>query len=415
MTLASKCLRPCFSAAAVLGILAPAAVCADVTVEEQATFDFAIIKAHSDTTEFTAADKQRRDSTLHCEGFMSLLCGNAQSGEIVRLDRELTWTLEPKKQEYRESHFPTPEQRQEARRRAQEMLEKVKQCPVAQQNTAPAPNTAKCQMTPPKFDVRETDTHANLAGHDAKLSQVSLTQSCRNNETGDTCDFLLQFDGWLTQDQIAGMEDRRAFQKAHLQKLGLDQEAAEVAKQLQQFLAPYQDALKELGSKASGLKGYPLRTTVRIAFGGEHCAAARSREQTAGSGNVVGDAGQAAGNAAAGSAAGEAGSAAGTAAGNAAGSSAGGTILGSAASAFGSKLVSGIFQKRKAQAAAGNTGTTAPATSLPPGMVQAAEFTVETKSIAAGTVPASQFEIPAGWKLVTPKERPQKEFSCPKT
>ena len=34
---------------------------------------------------------------------MSLLCGNAQGGEIVRLDRDVEWTLEPKKQEYRET------------------------------------------------------------------------------------------------------------------------------------------------------------------------------------------------------------------------------------------------------------------------------------------------------------------------
>ena len=62
---------------------------ADVTIEEQSTFDFSVIKAHGSSTELTTTDKQRRDSTFNCEGFMSMLCGNSQSGEIIRLDRDV--------------------------------------------------------------------------------------------------------------------------------------------------------------------------------------------------------------------------------------------------------------------------------------------------------------------------------------
>jgi hypothetical protein len=406
------------AAGAALAATAPGAGRADVTIEEQATFNLTIIKAHSTTTELTTADKQRRDTQFHCEGFMSLLCGNTDSGEIIRLDRDLQWQLEPKKQEYRETLFLTPAQRQEMQRRAQAMIEQMKQCPVNPQSTAPAPNTQKCEMTPPKFDSKQTDTHAMFAGHDSRLSQLSLTQSCRNNETGDVCDFVISMDAWLTQDQIAGLDDRGAFQKAYRHKLGLDDSNTLVAQQMRQFLAPYADSLKQLGAKASDFKGYPLKSSVRIGFGGEHCAAAKGQQQGAaagGSGTVVADAGQAAGTAAAGTAAGQAGSAAGAAAGNAAGSNAAGSILSSAASTFGSKLVGGLFSKKKTDAAPPNANTAAASASLPPGMVQAVEFSVETKSITAGAVPAAQFEIPAGWKLVVPKTKPEKEFSCPKT
>jgi hypothetical protein len=41
---------------------------------------------------------------------------------------------------------------------------------------------------------------------------------------------------------------------------------------------------------------------------------------------------------------------------------------------------------------------------------------METTSISAAPIPADQFEIPAGWKLITPKARPEgKEVSCPTT
>lgn len=391
---------------------------ADVTIEEQSSFDFSVIKAHGTSTELTTTDKQRRDNTLNCEGFMSLLCGNSQSGEIIRLDRDVQWYLEPKKQEYRETPFMTAAQRQEAEQQAQAMMEKMRQCPAAKQSTAPAPNTSKCEMTPPKFDVKQTDSHGSFAGHDARLTQMAMTESCKNNVTGDVCDFVITLDAWLTQDQIAGLADRRAFESAYLQKLGLtDQNNALVVKQMRQFIAPYADSLKQLASRAGDFQGYPLKTAVRITYGGEHCAAAKGQASgaagTASGGSVVGDASQAAGTAAAGSASGAAGNAAGTAASNAAGNGVASSILGPTASAFGSKLVSGLFNKKPA--AGGTSGTGTANSTLPPGMIQAAEFNVETKSITPGPVPATRFDIPPGWKLDVPPARTQKEFTCPKT
>lgn len=372
---------------AMLGIL-PSGVRADVTIEEQSTFDFSIIKAHANMTELTTSDKQRRDNSLHCEGFMSLLCGNAQSGEIIRLDRDVEWTLEPKKQEYRETPFMTAAQRQAAMAEAQAALDKMKQCPAAPQSTAPAPNTSKCQMSAPKFDAKATDTHAMLLGHDARLTQISMTQSCTNPDTGDSCDLLISMDSWLTQEQIAGLEDRQAFRQAYVRKLGLDDAGAMIQKQVRQFLAPYAQSLQQLAGKAGDFKGYPLKTAVRIAFGGEHCAAAQKQDNN--------------------SAGGEGASAAQSPAPGLPGL-AGGASLGSVASSLGGKLVGGLFAKKKQEPA--------PAASpLPPGMIQAAQFTVETTAVTPGPIAPSQFEIPAGWKLSPPPPKTAaKEYTCPKT
>ena len=46
-------------------------------------------------------------------------------------------------------------------------------------------------------------------------------------------------------------------------------------------------------------------------------------------------------------------------------------------------------------------------------MIQVAQITLQTSAITPGPVPAEQFEIPAGWRLVTPKEKAAKEFTCP--
>lgn len=398
---------------------APAVTRADVTIQQQSSFDIAIIKAHGTSTEYTTADKQRRDSDFHCEGFMSMFCGNAQNTEIVRLDRNVQWTLEPKKKEYRETAFMTDAERQAAQQQAQAMMEKVKQCPALQKQTA-APDTSKCEMSPPQVQVKQPGTHAMFAGHDSQLTQVALSRSCTNKETGDVCQFVFALDSWLTQDPIAGLDDHKAFEKAYLAKLGIDPSDPALQKQVRQFLAPYADNLKELSSKAGDLKGYPLKTVVRIGFGGERCSAAKNANAGgaggSASGSVVGDAGQAAGNAAASSAASAAGSAAGTAASNAAGNSVGGNVLGSAASAFGNKLVGGLFSHKKAEASPASAAPAATDNGLGPGMVQAATISIETTAITPGSVAATQFEIPADYKLIPPQPaKAAKDFQCPQT
>jgi hypothetical protein len=392
----------------------PAGVHADVTVQEQTSFDLSLIKAHGNSTELTSGDKQRRDSELHCEGLMSLMCRNAQSGEIIRLDKDVTWALDPKNKEYRENRFPTPAERQAAEEQAQAALEKINQCPAARQSTANAPDTSKCQMSPPKIDAHQTDKHASFAGHDSRLSQLSLTQSCHNPETGDTCDFLITLDSWLTQDEIAGVADRKAFRDAHMKKLGLNDPNSPMQQQVRQVLAPYRDSLKDLSAKAEDFKGYPLKTSIRISFGGAQCGAAKNAPASGAGSATLSDAGAAAGQAAAGSTASAAGSAAGQAAGAAAGNGIAGGILGSAASAFGSKLAGGLFAKKSAP-----PPPAAPAAAVadtPPNMMQFAQISVETTSIAAAPIPAEQFDIPAGWKLIAPKAKADaREFSCPKT
>jgi len=399
---------------AVVAAVAPRAGRTHVTIQQQTQFDFAIIKAHGTRTESTTTDKRRSDSDMHCEGFMSMFCGNTQTGEIIRLDRDVEWSLEPKKMEYRETPLPTAAQLAAARQEAQATMEKIKQCPAVAQHSAPAPDTSKCEMSPPRFDVKQPGVHTTLAGHDTQLTQIALTQSCTNKTTGDVCEFLFAFDTWLTQDQIAGLADQKAFLDAYHAKLGLDASDPVTQKQMRQFLAPYADAMKQVSAKSGELKGYPLKTVLRIAFGGEHCSTAKNQTAGGGSGgSVVGDASQAAGNAAAASTASAAGSAAGAAAANAAKNPLAGSVFSSAASAFGSKLAGGLF-KKKAEAPAPAAGSTSE-NALPPGMIQAAQISIETTSINAAAVPPEKFEIPAGWKRIepNPKETAPKEFTCP--
>ncbi len=378
-------MREIVTVAAVLALTA-LPVAADVTIQQSVAMDVAgAIKMHGTTTDLLTSDKERRDSEFHCEGFMAMVCGNMRNGEIIRLDRDLSWQLRPDKKIYTETPFPTPEERAQAQQKMQETLDKMKQC-QASQPKRPESNkgdTSDCDMSPPKTDVRQTDEHVTIAGHDTRKSSVKVSQTCTNHKTGDVCEFVYGFDTWLSQDAPEGLADQRAFQKAYMTKMGLDVNTPALKGVMQQFMAAYAGNMKELADKASSLKGYPLRTTYRVIVGGPQCSRSKQSADSDDSSSP----------------------------------SAGGGLSGLAASGAG-KLLGGFLAKRNQNngsdsgaASAASAANTAPV--LPDGYAQLVAFTTETTAVTVGPVTADQFEVPSGWTLEKPKPGKEQEFTCP--
>jgi hypothetical protein len=392
------------------GMLGTTAARADVTVEQKMTLDVAsMIKTHGSSTTNITVDKKREDSESHCEGMMSLVCGNVRGGEIVRLDRGLTWRLHPDKKTYAEEVFATPEQLAEIRARMQARLEKMRSCPVSQRQQPI--DKSKCEMSPPKIDVHKTDDRTAIAGHDAQRTQATLTETCTNKETGDVCDTVVAFDVWLTQDKIPGVADRRAFAQAYAKRMGLLDEQGAMSADIAKFLAPYQAQIKQLSDKSSDFKGQPLKTSVRIMMGGQQCGATAKLKANGGADAPAGGSSSPITNVA------QAGKALGSSVGN---------------------LVGGLFHKKKADdsqaaasaaatpdtsasgtAAAGGTAAAASAAAADPyaQYVQMAAFSSETVSINGDAIPADRFDIPADWKKDAPKTAKQgdDDFTCPKS
>ena len=366
---------------------------ADVTITQQTSFDVAVVKSHGSSTTAYSADKKRQDTDTHCEGVLSIVCGNVQSGEIVRLDKGLTWHLEPKQKRYRETLFATPEQLAAMRAQMNANLEKMRSCPAAQSQQQ---DKSKCQMSPQKFDVKKTGERASFLGHDSERTLGTLTESCTNKDTGEVCDTVVAIDVWLTQDTLPGMSDRHNFDLAYAKKLGLDDPQAFFSGQMAQYFAAYQSQLSELADKAKQFKGQPLKTSFRVSVGGPQCSSAKKDTQQAQSSNSGGQ-NPAADVAKAGKAA--------------------------------AQFVGNLFKKKKpddsndpaASAASappsGGSGNAAPINDPFPQMTQLVSFTVETTDIKTDTVPASTFELPPEWSKEAPKEPKagKEEYSCPKT
>lgn len=371
---------------------------ADVTITQKANLDVvSLISTHGVSTLSLTADKRREDSESHCEGVLSIVCGNVRSGEIVRLDRDLTWYLEPKKKFYREQVFASPAELAAMRAKMQATLERMNSCPVTQKQQPI--DKSKCQMSPPKVDIHKTNDKISIAGHDAQLTRASLTESCTNNDTGDVCDTVIAVDLWLTQDELPGSGDRLAFTKAYAKKLGLDDSANLFRGDVAKYLAPYQSQIKQLQAKSADIKGQPLKTSLRVLVGGPHCSAmAKTNSDTTSAGNSsaaasnplkdVNQAGKAVGN-----------------------------------------FVGGLFHKKKpddsespagtasADASSGSTGAASTSPDPFAQLTQLGSYTVETVTINTDSIPADRFDIPAGWTKEIPKatKAENDDFTCPKS
>jgi hypothetical protein len=354
---------------------------ADVTIEQKTTLDVAsMIRMHGGVTTNMTADKKREETESHCEGMMSLVCGKVKSGEIVRLDRGVTWRLQPDKKSYREEVFATPEQLAEMRSKMQATLEKMRSCPVSQKQQPV--DRSKCEMSPPKIDVQKTDETSTIAGHSTQRTLATLTETCTNKDTGDVCDTVVAFDLWLTQDELPGTADRREFARAYAKKLGLEDAEGPLRGEVAKFLAPYQSQIKQLTEKSGALQGQPLKTSLRVLMGGPQCSAtAKTKDNSA----------QSAGNSASG-----------------ASPLAGGNAIGS--------VLGGLFHKKKTDDSAA-AASAAPGSSDPyAAYAQLASFTLETLTINTNAIPSDRFEVPPDWtkEVPPPSKQGDTEFTCPK-
>lgn len=382
-------------AAAATLAMSPAPARADVTVGEKTSMSLAGINIDVNSVERTTTDKQRSDSTVQCHGFLSLFCHDVEGGRIVRLDKQVEWQLQPKKKLYTEHPFPTPEQRAAAQKELEAAMEEMKKCPMPQSGNAgasrTAPDTSHCQLSSPVLNVMATEEHATIAGHDARKTNVVLSQTCTDTQTGDVCEIDYGFETWLTADAIPGADERTAFMKKYMAAQGLDPNNPQLQRTVRQFMAPYADQLKQLQGKAGDLKGYPLRTTFYMAFGGPHCAKAKqAAQQQASNSNPLSMHGIAA-HAIAGGFAGlfHRGAAA------IHGDSAGGAAAAGAANAA-APDADAAANSMASQSASG--GSTAPA-QTPGALVRVISLSTETTSIDTSSIASDQFEIPVDWRL----------------
>ena len=241
-----------------------------------------------------------------------------------------------------------------------------------------------------------------------------MSQTCTDSQTGDVCQFDYGFETWLTADEISGTGERSAFGKKYLEAQGLDPNNPQLQHAVQQFMAPYADALKQLQGKAADLKGHPLRTTFYMAFGGPHCGKAKEAAQQQASNGGGGGfsmhsiashalAGGFAGLFHRGAASINADSAGGAAAAGAANEAADPAATAAANSMSGQSPPSGSSA----------SSSTAAGANAPGALIRMVSLTNETTSVDTSSISSDQFEVPADWKLEPKRQVKTEAHKCP--
>ncbi len=382
-------------------VLAATAARADVVIEESMNTDgvagFSMLAMQGTTTRSLSADKSRTDSNVQFKSkLLSTFAGKSgNTSQIVRLDKGFIYEVQPKDKTYTERSFADA---RAAMEKAMQQMEAASQQAQAQQPQQQLPiNADESQCSSPVVESRQTGEQATIAGYQATRQIVSLKQTCTDPKTMKSCDMVWSIEEWLTA-QAPGMDESRAFALNYAKELGLDASSLQAMQSgMQNAFSQYKGTWTELMQQASSFQGYPLKSAMQMSMGGPQCTMDDGTQVA--SDPVFADAVEAGIEAGVGTAAGVAASAVTQAAVEKVGGGAAGSVAGSAvggfASKFGSSMMSKLHKKDTAQ-----PKTEAAAASTDAGMIRLFRVQTETTAIRGDAIPASTFEVPAGYKKV---------------
>jgi hypothetical protein len=263
------------------------------------------------------------------------------------------------------------------------------------QEKQPSPtgmDESDCEWSEPKVDVKKTGQKATIAGFDSEQTTITATQSCKDKKTGAVCDVQLALDEWLAPGFDGGAEQQKFF-AAYAQQMGLGgPNPRDVTQRAEQLFGRYKGIWQEVAAKMKNVKGYPVRTSFAMGFGGPQCKSAEGSPPTL---PPTPSAGQLSAAAA---------ESAGQAAGEAAAAKAGQSGLSGVAGRIGGKVAGALFNRKKkgeetaAEAEPVAQSAAAPATAN--NMIIPLRVTSELVSVKKDPLSADTFEVPAGFKKV---------------
>jgi hypothetical protein len=390
-----KKLNLCASMAAVFcGVyLTPAA--ADLTLEQKVTVSAAgglsMMGSTGTVTTVISGDRGRTENRMEStSALVKKFAKNVNTATIVRLDEERMLNLDTEKQQYSEITFA------ELRAQMQESMAQMEQ--MGGQDSLPV-SEDDCQWSDPVVEVRKTGEKQKFAGVRAQQTIISVSQTCTSPDSDKSCDMTWNMEYWNAR-RMPGEEEATAFQQGMAKAMGSEEALGLAQAQARGLLAMFKKGWDEVLQESGEIKGYPVKTVMSLAMGGESCTT--SAGQPIATDDIWGQAADAGVDAAASTAAGHAGNAVADATADAVGDSVGGSIAGSAIGAASRELIGGAFSKFRNKKKEQKEPEPV-AAEANPAAAEVTLFKIETELTAVdeGDVPGELFEVPAGWEKVS--------------
>ena len=271
-------------ASGVAGLLAGAAVHADVTMQEQMSLSgsgmMKMANMSGTTTTVISGTRARTESNMRFESAMmrTFAGGAGDQVEIVQLDQDKIYSLNTKKKTYTETTFA------EQRAKMQEAMDAMNKGQASQQQATSGVDESECEWSEPKSEVKRSGEKALIGGFQAERVTVTATQSCRNKKNGQVCDFGIALDQWLAPGFEASSEAQK-YQLAYAEKLGLGAASSrDFAERAQSMFGRYKGIWSELGTKMAelNLKGYAVKSSFGLGVGGPQCQSTQEMQAQGG-------------------------------------------------------------------------------------------------------------------------------------
>ena len=229
--------------------LAAATATADVTIQQKTVSSGmgGFGDGTSVSTMVIAGDRSRSDDDYTYTGRFKTLAGGGRpkhSANITRLDRELTWQLNDDKQQCTELTF------EEMRRMMAEGI-------AVQRDAGQKPQDVDMDF---KVDVKRTGNKDTVNGFAAEQVIITVTGTARDKQKGGEGTMTLTMEQWLAPS-VPGQAEVQAFYRKFADKLGIDPELQRMGGAA---MALYGNAIRRAAEEMKGLKGYPVRSIMKI-------------------------------------------------------------------------------------------------------------------------------------------------------
>jgi hypothetical protein len=255
---------------------------ADVTTEERISVSgFGLMQMANmsgKTVTTIAGNRARTESDLQFESGLlrAFARGVGKSTEIVRLDQDKVYSLDVDKKTYTETTFA------DYRAQMQKSMDQMRKAQESQQQGTSGVDESQCEWSEPKAEVVRNGEKATIGGYNSERVTVTATQSCKDKETGQVCDFGLTLDQWLAPNFEAS-EEALAYQRAFAEKMGVAAASSkDFAERAETMFGRYKGIWTEIAAKTKDLKGYPVKASFSMGIGGPQCQSTKEAQQAGG-------------------------------------------------------------------------------------------------------------------------------------
>ena len=229
-------------AAGIAVLMVPLVVSADVTVKQKTSSAImgGVIKASGIITTSIRGDKERNETEMKTK--VLLASPTVKTADIMRLDKEIVWNLDQKKQTYTEMTF--------AEMRA--LLDSANaQMQAVADESKKTKEEDQYEVSPPEFSVERTGNKATIAGYACDEVILKAVTRAKDKRTGDTSTFTLNDRIWVTKD-FAGQAEFDAFYQKAAARLGFGRGMESAASSLGMMGIDAKALAKEMAMYTSG-------------------------------------------------------------------------------------------------------------------------------------------------------------------